>query len=136
MVPSVFEPSGPAAEDIGVLWWFLLVVGTVVFLLVAVLLVVPMIRRWRTEGGDDRGGDRTDVPASTSSRWIVGLGVVMPTVLLVGVLVGHGVDDPADLGGGPGRRSADRGRGVPVLVVGPLRRRGRDGGQRDPHPCR
>jgi cytochrome c oxidase subunit 2 len=87
MVPSVLEPSGPAAEDIGVLWWFLLVVGAVVFLLVVVLLVVPMVRRWRAGGGDDRGGDRTDVPASTSSRWIVGLGVVMPTVLLVGVLV-------------------------------------------------
>ncbi len=87
MVPSVFEPSGPAAEDIGVLWWLLLVVGTVVFLLVAVLLVVPIVRRWRTDGGDDRGGDRTEVPASTSTRWIVGLGVLMPTVLLVGVLV-------------------------------------------------
>jgi cytochrome c oxidase subunit 2 len=86
MVPVVFEPSGPAAEDIGVLWWLLLVVGTAVFLLVVVLLVVPMIRR-RTTAADDRGADRADVPPSTASRWIVGLGVLMPTVLLVGVLV-------------------------------------------------
>ena len=87
MVPVVFEPSGPAAEDIGVLWWLLLVVGTAVFLLVVVLLVVPMVR--------DGGRRAATIEAATAprcrrrraSRWIVGLGVVMPTVLLVGVLV-------------------------------------------------
>lgn len=83
----MFEPSGRAADDIAVLWWVLLATGTVVFLLVVVLLVMPMIRRRRAGPAADHTGDRADVPAATSSRWIVGLGVVMPTVLLVGVLV-------------------------------------------------
>jgi len=83
--PTTFEPAGPAAGDIALLWWVLLAVGTVVFLLVMALLVATMIRR-RVGGDEDDTDDRAEVPAATSSRWIVGLGVAMPTVLLVGVL--------------------------------------------------
>ena len=86
VVPASLDPAGPAAEDIATLWWVLLAVGTVVFGIVLVALVVPMLRRrWR--GGGDESADRTEVPATTSTRWIVGLGVVLTTILLIGVLV-------------------------------------------------
>jgi len=52
---------------------------------VVVLLVAPMLRRRRRPEPPD--GDRGEVPARFASRWIVGLGVVLPAVLLVGVLV-------------------------------------------------
>ena len=79
--PSSLDPAGPGARDIATLWWVLLAAGTAVFVLVLVLFVVPLLRRRR-----DEAGDRDDVPARTASRWIVWLGIVLPTVVLTGVL--------------------------------------------------
>ena len=79
--PSSLDPAGPGARDIATLWWVLLAAGTAVFILVLVLFVVPLLRRQR-----DEAGDRDDVPARTASRWIVWLGIVLPTVVLTGVL--------------------------------------------------
>ena len=53
-----------------------------VFVLVLALFVVPLLRRRR-----DEAGDRDDVPAGKATRWIVWLGIVLPTVVLTGVLV-------------------------------------------------
>ena len=80
--PSSLDPAGPGAQDIATLWWVLLAAGTAVFALVAVLFVVPLVRRRR-----DEAGDRGDVPAGKAARWIVWLGIVLPTVVLTGVLV-------------------------------------------------
>jgi cytochrome c oxidase subunit II len=80
--PSSLDPAGPGAQDIATLWWILLAGGTAVFVLVVVLFVVPLLRRRR-----DEGADRDDVPAGKATRWIVWLGIVLPTVVLTGVLV-------------------------------------------------
>ena len=80
--PSSLDPAGPGAQDIATLWWILLAAGTAVFVLVLALFVVPLLRRRR-----DEAGDRDDVPAGKAARWIVWLGIVLPTVVLTGVLV-------------------------------------------------
>ena len=80
--PSSLDPAGPGAQDIATLWWILLAGGTAVFVLVLALFVVPLLRRRR-----DEAGDRDDVPAGKAARWIVWLGIVLPTVVLTGVLV-------------------------------------------------
>lgn len=88
--PAALAPAGPAAGDVATLWWAMLAVGTVVFAVVAGLFVVGARRRPRPTGPDSAGpdpGDRGDVPGRMATGWIVGLGVVMPAVVLVGVLV-------------------------------------------------
>jgi cytochrome c oxidase subunit 2 len=72
---------GPAAERIDELWWLLLALGTAVFVLVLVLVIAPIVRQWRARRQpppDEHG----EVPAAMASRWIVGFGVLLPTVLL------------------------------------------------------
>jgi len=83
--PGQLDPGGPAADDIATLWWGLLAAGTVIALLVAVLLVLPMVRRRRRM--PDVSADHDDVPQQLANRWIIGLGVVMPGVILIAVLV-------------------------------------------------
>jgi cytochrome c oxidase subunit 2 len=71
---------GPIASEIDELWWLFLALGVAVYVLVIALLVVPMLRRRRAHA--DASGDREEVPARVSNRWIIGLGVVLPVVLL------------------------------------------------------
>lgn len=87
---------GPAAEEITELWWVFLVMGAAVYALVIILLIVPMLRRRRRRraatvqpsGDGELGpGDLDEVPARLATGWIVGLGVVLPLVVLVVALV-------------------------------------------------
>ena len=87
------QQRGPAAEDIAQLWWIYLLVGIAVYVLVLVLLVIPWLRRRRSTPADVDPPDpttdpehRADVPARLATGWIVGLGVVMPLIVLVGAL--------------------------------------------------
>jgi len=83
--PAQLDPSGPAAGEIATLWWWMLAGATVVTILVVTLLVIPILRR-RGQAPSD-GDDHEDVAPALTRRWIVGLGIVMPAVVLIGVLV-------------------------------------------------
>ena len=114
-------PKGPAADAVATLWWVMLAVGTAVFLLVVVLLVVPIWRRRRLESStisDDRG----EVPPALVNRWVIGLGVVMPAVLLIAVLVMSVSTMRTVSHAAPSDSVVHRGRRLPVLVVGALSR--------------
>lgn len=78
MTRQRLEP-GPAAETIQDLWWLMLGLGTAVFLLFAVLLAWGL---WRSGAGD------APQVRMRPRRWIVGGGVIMPTVVLIVVFAG------------------------------------------------
>ncbi len=66
------DPRGPVAAEMADVWWFMFGLGLVVFILFAVLLVSGLFR--------DKGSDRG--MGSSSHRWIVGGGVVLPVVVV------------------------------------------------------
>jgi cytochrome c oxidase subunit II len=68
------QAGGPVAEIIQDLWWLMLGLGAGVFLLFAALLSRGLFRSGR------RAGAETSIRAG---RWLIGGGVVMPTVVLV-----------------------------------------------------
>lgn len=76
MTPPVdgsLDPQGPGARVIAELWWLLLGLGVAVFVVFVVLLALGLFRRGRTAG---------EAPHQFS-RWFVGAGVVVPTLILV-----------------------------------------------------
>ena len=75
---SVLHPVSPAASTISSLWWVMFAVCTAVSFLVFVLLAIAIFRRPKPD---------RDRPPLGSTAFIVGLGVVMPSVVLVALLV-------------------------------------------------
>ena len=71
------DPQGPVAETMADLWWLMLGLGTAVFLLVVVLLVLGLFRR-RPQGEPEPGNETS----TSSRRWLVGGGVVLPAIVL------------------------------------------------------
>ncbi|MDQ4107631.1 MAG: cytochrome c oxidase subunit II, partial [Actinomycetota bacterium] len=86
-MPGGLEPHGPASQEIADLWWLMFWLGLLVFFVFAGVLGSAMFRRSRR----GHAADPLDQPDPGTSagyvrRWIVGLGVVMTTVVLVVVL--------------------------------------------------
>lgn len=78
----MFDTDGPVADEIAGLWWVMLALGTGVFLVFIVALAVGLL------GGRRRGAHDGGPPQPQSlRRWVLGGGVVMPTVVLVVVMV-------------------------------------------------
>jgi cytochrome c oxidase subunit 2 len=77
------DPKGPYAEVIGVLWWVMLALGVAVFLLFAVLLAVGLRRRPLASVDDTESGGGRSSERARISTWLVGGGVVLPTIVLV-----------------------------------------------------
>ena len=73
---GALDPQGPVAAAIAALWWLMLAIGAAVFLLFAVLLVLGLRHRDDDADGNTRGQQR-------AGRWIIGGGVILPTVVLV-----------------------------------------------------
>jgi cytochrome c oxidase subunit 2 len=69
------DPQGPNAEIIADLWWLMLALGAVAFGVFAVALGIGLTRRPAERPGEDTQR-RLD-------RWIVGGGVVLPTVVVL-----------------------------------------------------
>ncbi len=74
-----FDPQGPVAQAMADLWWFMLALGTVVFVVFGLLLALGVRHRPSTSADDDE--------ARHVRRWIVGGGVVMPTLVVLAVFV-------------------------------------------------
>jgi cytochrome c oxidase subunit 2 len=72
------DPQGPSAEAMADLWWLMLAVGVVVFVVFAALLAVGLFRRTAEDDAD---------PRSRIRAWVIGGGVVMPTIVLIVVFV-------------------------------------------------
>jgi heme/copper-type cytochrome/quinol oxidase subunit 2 len=70
---SILDPAGPHAASVATLWWVMLGGAVLLAGLVFALLAVAMVRRHR----EDRVADRT---------WIVGLGLAMPSAVLLALL--------------------------------------------------
>jgi cytochrome c oxidase subunit 2 len=78
----MLDPAGPSAQAIATVWWWMLGVSTLVLLGVVVLWLVAMRRHAPTSGSDDAPGtDRAGL------RWIVGGGIVLPTLAIVPLLI-------------------------------------------------
>ncbi|MGN5375592.1 cytochrome c oxidase subunit II [Sphingomonas hankookensis] len=69
----MLDPAGPHAASVATLWWVMLGGAVLLAGLVFALLAVAMVRRHREE----RVADRT---------WIVGLGLAMPSAVLMALL--------------------------------------------------
>ncbi len=72
---GALDPRGPVADGIADLWWLMLAIGVAVFVLFAVLLGLGALR-----GGRDDPEESED---KRIRRWIIGGGVIMPTIVLV-----------------------------------------------------
>jgi cytochrome c oxidase subunit 2 len=79
-IPASLDPQGPAAVEIASLGWLMIVSGTLIWVGVTVLLVIGLFRRKSAEA-------YTALPAEEHARtvnfWIVGGGIVMPTLVLI-----------------------------------------------------
>jgi cytochrome c oxidase subunit 2 len=79
-IPASLDPQGPAAGQIASLGWLMIVTGTLIWVGVTVLLVIGLFRRKSAEA-------YTALPeeehARTVNFWIVGGGIVMPTLVLI-----------------------------------------------------
>jgi cytochrome c oxidase subunit 2 len=74
---GALDPQGPAARAMADLWWLMLALGVVVFVVFAVLLAVGLVRRPVQPDQADEG--------RRIRRWVVGGGVVMPTIVVLAV---------------------------------------------------
>lgn len=70
VLQSVLAPASPEAAHAAQVSWVLIVGAGVVFVIVMAALAWALLRR------------RRDTPASHAGRWLVGAGVVFPTVVL------------------------------------------------------
>jgi cytochrome c oxidase subunit 2 len=78
---SALHPSGPGAERITQLWWLMLGLGAAVF-----LLVLAVLYRALTHHGDRAEPYRVSGERA-STRWVLGGGVALPTLVLVPLLL-------------------------------------------------
>lgn len=83
-MPASLNPQSPAAEQITFLWWVMFWAGTVIWIVVTLLLLVGLFRRHgKMEAYIPLGEAEHD---RTVNRWIVGGGIVMPTIVLIGLV--------------------------------------------------
>lgn len=80
-IQHALDVRGPQAERIAELWWVLFAICTVVLVVVVVLAVWATFRGRRT--------DETEIALSTrqSTKLVLAGGVIIPTIVLIGLLV-------------------------------------------------
>jgi cytochrome c oxidase subunit II len=84
-MPSSLKPQSDAAVQIATLWWVMFGLGTVIWVGVIVLLLVGLFRRRRTPGTFVPLPD--DQRVQTVNIWILGGGIMMPTLVLIALIV-------------------------------------------------
>jgi cytochrome c oxidase subunit 2 len=70
---STLDPAGPAAASVATLWWIMLAGAVVLFALVALLLLISYRKP-------------ALIAAISPTRWLVGLGLVMPAIVLTALV--------------------------------------------------
>lgn len=111
---SMLDPAGPSAHAIATVWWWMLAVAVLVLVGVVALWMLAM----RRAGGAVRPA-RDLLPAQVSEdtpadrRWIVGGGIVLPSICIV-ALVAFG--SPAGLHQLPLPAAAERGAAAPLRI--------------------
>lgn len=83
--PSALDPNGPGAAQIASLWWVIFWIATAIFVIVVGFLAVAVLRGRRSQVRVDR-----DIP--WGERFIVIAGVIIPSVILIGVFVLSQID--------------------------------------------
>jgi cytochrome c oxidase subunit 2 len=79
---SMLDPVGPSAQAIALVWWWMLGVAALV------LLGVVVVWLWAMRRGQKPPSEMDDATATRhSQRWIVGGGVVLPSVAITALLV-------------------------------------------------
>ncbi len=73
---AILDPAGPAARDAALLWWPMLLVATLSLLLVSVLWLI----------GLRRGARADETEAASVRRWLVGGGLVLPSLSIAALL--------------------------------------------------
>src|SRR5690606_40577222 len=76
---SALDPAGPAARSVALLWWGMATYATLVLIAVVGLWLYAMRRPQDT--GDEQQQRRIH------NRWILGGGVVLPTVSIILLLI-------------------------------------------------
>lgn len=80
---ATLDPAGPAARRIAGLWWAMLILGGLAMLIFSVVLAGALWRRRRGGGEDDAPPVNTEEDARRlRRRWLIGLGVVQPLLLI------------------------------------------------------
>lgn len=82
LLGGALDPQGPMARSAAALWWLMAALGGLVFVLVVALLVAGLRRGRAGPARVEPGGPET----GSSRRWLVGGGVLLPSVVLVVVL--------------------------------------------------
>lgn len=83
-MPASLDPQSPAAEQISFLWWVMFWAGTVIWIVVTLLLLVGLFRRHGKAEAYTPLGEAEH--ARNVNHWIVGGGIVMPTIVLIGLV--------------------------------------------------
>ena len=85
---SALQPAGPAAQDIALLWWWMLGTSAVIVFAVVGLWLYAQFRRPPPEQAGMRHTAAVD--RIMARRWLIGGGLVLPTVTMV-VLLAFGI---------------------------------------------
>lgn len=83
-LPSSLKPQSDAAAQITSLWWVVFGLGRIIWIGVIVLLLVGLFRRGGSSGTYAPLSDHQH--ARTVNMWVVGGGIVMPTLVLIGMV--------------------------------------------------
>lgn len=91
---SALQPAGGAARDIALLWWWMLGTSTVILLAVVGLWLYAQFRHQDDSSGQAGPQNIADFDRITGRRWLIGGGLVLPTVAIVvllafGIPIGH-----------------------------------------------
>jgi cytochrome c oxidase subunit 2 len=82
-MPASLDPKGSAAHQITNLGWLMFVLGTAIWFGVMLLLAVGLFRRRKTLMYEALPPNEN---ARTVNLWVVGGGIIMPTVILIGLV--------------------------------------------------
>jgi cytochrome c oxidase subunit II len=72
---SVIDPQSPEASAIAEIWWVMLIIGTIVFVVTMAFLFVAVYT-----GSEDK-------PPGGSMRFVWAGGIIIPSIILVGILI-------------------------------------------------
>lgn len=83
----MLNPGGSSASEVAGLWWWLFWLGVAVFAIVVVGLAVAIRRTGDDTDADEAVADDGSDHGPTWRHWVLGGGVILPSVVIAGVLV-------------------------------------------------